>query len=66
MRAIYTMLLIRILIDEAIALITALSMPPFDKKLAAPEQLEKNLIKLEILVKNLRKRQKRLASSIAG
>jgi hypothetical protein len=55
-----------ILINEAIALITALSMALIGKKLAAPEQLEKNPIKLEILVKNLRKRQKRLASSIAG
>ncbi|SPO53467.1 protein of unknown function [Pseudomonas sp. JV551A1] len=60
------LLLIMILTNEAIALITALSMAPVGKKLAAPEQLEKNPIKLEILVKNLRKRQKRLASSIAG
>ncbi|AYG47450.1 hypothetical protein DV532_05065 [Pseudomonas sp. Leaf58] len=39
---------------------------PLPKKLAANRQLEKHLIKLEILVKNLRMRQKRLASSIAG
>ncbi|NVN64079.1 hypothetical protein FGL97_12760 [Pseudomonas putida] len=39
---------------------------PALSKLAAVWQLEKKLIKLEFLVKNLRKRQKRLISSIAG
>ncbi|TFW38759.1 hypothetical protein E4195_05190 [Pseudomonas putida] len=39
---------------------------PALSKLAAVRQLEKKRIKLEILVGNLRKRQKQLVSSIAG
>jgi hypothetical protein len=58
-------LLIREPATQAIALITALSMQP-SLKLAAGQQLEQFPIKLKIIVKNLRKRQKRLASSIAG
>jgi hypothetical protein len=51
---------------KPIALITIMSIATFPVKLAAARQPEKNLIKLEILVKNLRTRQKRLASEVAG
>ncbi|MNH09043.1 hypothetical protein D3C81_1168580 [compost metagenome] len=53
-------------VSKAIALITALSMCCPLSKLAAHRQLEQKPLKLEILVKNLRKHRKRLASDIAG